>query len=89
MDDLISRNAAIKAFTDKPPEYYHTVYIASELRDLPTVDAMPVVHGRWKEHHAKARGYGKVYYQHDCAPILYESPYKYCPNCGAKMDKED
>ena len=52
------------------------------------VDAVPVVHGKWHEYHATARGYGKVYYQHSCTPILYESPYYYCPNCGAKMDSE-
>ena len=88
MDDLISRAAAIKAFTGKPPEYYHTDYIVSELGRLPTADAVPVVHGRWQEYHATVHGYGKIYYQHSCTPILYESPYYYCPHCGAKMDGE-
>lgn len=43
MNDLISRTAAIKAFTGKPPEYYHTSYIVGELNDIPAVDAVPVV----------------------------------------------
>ena len=51
MDDLISRNAAIKAFTGKPPEYYHTGYIASELRNLPAVDAVLVVRCRDCKHY--------------------------------------
>lgn len=51
MDDLISRAAAIKAFTGKPPEYYHADYIASELRCLPAVDAVPVVRCRDCKHY--------------------------------------
>ena len=43
MTDFISRAVAIKAFTGKPPEYYHTSYIVSELNDIPAVDAVPVV----------------------------------------------
>ena len=48
----------------------------------PTVDAVEVVHGRWKK-------YGK----HDwrCSACHVGVPYEYtgfhyCPNCGAKMD---
>lgn len=56
MSDLISRAAAIGAFTGKPPEYYHTSYIVSELSSVPAVDAVPVVHGKWElaatEHNA-------------------------------------
>lgn len=46
MDDLISRSAAIKAFTGKPPEYYHTSYIVGELNCLPAVNAIPVIRCR-------------------------------------------
>lgn len=51
-----------------------------------SVDAAPVEHGQWQEIHTKARRYGKVWYQHNCSPMLYESPYYYCPFCGAKID---
>lgn len=43
MTDLISRAVAIRAFTGKPPEYYHTSYIVGELNAIPAVDAVPVV----------------------------------------------
>ncbi len=94
MDELISKAAAIKTFTGKPFDYYHTSYIASELKDLPAVDAAPAVHGRW----LFASGYftcskckysplhqvifrGEIVWWKD---IREEMPY--CPNCGAKMD---
>lgn len=54
----------------------------------PAVEAVPVKHGQWKEVHTKARGYGKMWYQHNCSPLLYESPYYYCPFCGDKMDEK-
>ena len=83
MDDLISRTAAIRAFTGKPPEYYSTDYIASELRGLPAVEAMPVIYGRWGYEDddpvmmpCSVCGY-QVYRYNDT---------HYCPNCGAKMD---
>lgn len=44
--------------------------------------------GRWQEWHTKARGYGKIWYQHCCAPFLYESPYYYRPHCGMKMSEK-
>lgn len=80
MNDLISRAAAIKAFTGKPPEYYHTSYIVSELNDIPAMDAAPVVHGHW------------IIYPDVCvcSKCNEQSPgiFKYCPNCGVLMDKE-
>lgn len=82
--DLISRAAALDVLVTSPN--FHTTL--TRIEELPAVDAAPVVHGRWQEYHAKARGYSKVYYQHSCTPLLYDSPYYYCPNCGAKMDGE-
>lgn len=61
------------------------------LEDAPTIDAVPVRHGRWIEH-----------YKSDAPPMLKErwicswcgnvqtyGATGYCPNCGAKMDGED
>ena len=47
-NDLISREAAMNLFLEKPPEYYHTSYIVGELDCLPSVNAALVVHGRWE-----------------------------------------
>lgn len=88
--DLISREAAIAWFF-RPysnEEYYSNLDVKKALKAIPTVDAAPIVYGQWNEIHTKARGYGKIWYQHDCAPFLYESPYYFCPNCGAKMESK-
>ena len=58
----------------------------------PTADAEEVKHGKWEKVQVVSEEYGyvQVYYQHkDCkiSPTgLYESPFEYCPRCGAKMD---
>ncbi|MBQ1777940.1 MAG: hypothetical protein IIZ93_07260 [Acidaminococcaceae bacterium] len=59
------------------------------LDDAPTVDAVPVVHGRWKE----APG---VDFFWVCSACGYPSEafaanvlYKYCPRCGARMEEQN
>lgn len=85
-EDLISRTAAIKAFTGKPPEYYHTSYIVGELNCVPTVDAASVVHGRWIKYEPDMHGMEPL----ACSVCNYLFarlyPQNYCPNCGAKMN---
>lgn len=44
---------------------------------------------KWVEHMMLSRDYGKIYYQHNCCCDLYESPYRYCPNCGMDMERGD
>lgn len=91
-NDLISRAAAIEAFIGKPPEYYHTSYIVDELNCVPAVDAVPVVHGRpvWINPlapEAKMCAWKCSSLCSICRDYVAES-WKYCPNCGAKMDEE-
>lgn len=64
---------------------------ASAIRAQPTVDAVPVVHGRWK--------YDNQFhwYRACCSECGYcrvtdveadrWNEWKFCPNCGAKMDE--
>ena len=63
------------------------------LDEAPTVDARPVVHGRWIEKvdmvESYLEGCTEVFYECsvcECANIG-ESPY--CPNCGSQMDGGD
>lgn len=62
------------------------------ISEQPTVDAVPVVHGHWK--------YGNQYhwYRACCSECGYcrvtdveadrWNEWKYCPNCGTRMDQE-
>ena len=88
MTDLISRAAAIKVFTGKPPEYYHTSYIVGELNCVPAVDAVPVVHARWTT--KRTWRHDGEWYCSECEyePVVFMDS-AFCPNCGAKMDEMD
>lgn len=54
------------------------------IRSMPTIDADPVVHGRWLP--PVVGKYGCL-----CSVCKKQSDngYDYCPNCGAKMDLSD
>ena len=53
---------------------------------IPTVDAVPVKHGLWKlVDEAEPQRYGCS----KCSCLSWYGTYKYCPNCGAKMDLEE
>ena len=58
-------------------------------KNAPTVDAVPVVHGWWKE---DPSGYG-FWICSACGFVSEASAanmlYKFCPVCGAKMDGKD
>ena len=53
--------------------------------EIKTVDAVPVVHGRW--HFDDFDGDGKDYTCSVCGWVC-DSDYDYCPNCGAKMTEK-
>lgn len=81
------------AYSNEPCEPNDCIFL-NAIDETPTVDAVEVVHGRWAAKPVrKLNGKGRVvnycdcYYCSECGtdrPIV--SPYKYCPNCGAKMD---
>ena len=69
------------------------------IKKIREFDAVPVVHGRWLERHmvhdahlidewqsALCSRCGKY---HTTPYLYYFENYKYCPNCGAKMDGRD
>lgn len=61
-----------------------------EIRHAPTVDAVPVVHGRWI--HDGQRINGGIDWCH-CSECGKSDNFcartNYCPNCGAKMDEKE
>lgn len=50
----------------------------------PTIDAVPVWHGRWID-----RRYGGSKWCSECGYVWTDFGYpNYCPDCGARMDKD-
>ena len=74
---------------DKEHGNEHFIYgietVLEYAENLPAADVAPVRHGRWE--------YGDYYDIGDvCSECLWDSQmvqpsYRYCPNCGAKMDE--
>lgn len=88
MDDMISRAAAKNALLEYTDRIDKTKtfsgVIALIVRDLPAVDAVSAVHGRWISKN-KEGIYGAAY----CSICDFElriDNMPYCPMCGAKMD---
>lgn len=80
-------------------DWYEKRAIIKDLLDgVPTVDAVPVVHGCW----VKMTGMMPPEYHghYECSECQWhmkglrnswtrEEELSYCPNCGAKMDREE
>lgn len=54
---------------------------------FPAVDAEPVKHGTWENSRPDAPMFG-FYYCSLCGRKRTSPQDRYCPNCGARMDKE-
>lgn len=97
MDDLISRTAAIEALsTPCDKRYRHGVWetcldnIETAIRNIPAVDAAPVVHGRWIRQSGSAFVFKCSVFKCSACEFKFAGVAiaKHCPNCGAKMDGE-
>lgn len=64
------------------------VITKEEIEAMPTVDAVPVRHGRWE----KVRGHQMVRRCSECGDIMPKDRafihYIYCGHCGARMVEE-
>ena len=109
MDDLISRATAlevieaVKNVSWSQSEKVLCGKMYSQIKDLPAVDAVPVVHGQWvKVHGFCTPGGDPVWRCSVCGKGMHvygiehgsygadiaDSQWGACPNCGAKMDGE-
>lgn len=103
-NDLISRLDAIDALEAKKDktakgnigQFYNTIiqHDIAALIDLPTIDAVEVVHGEWLRYgeDGNPNSIDTCIWQCDqCLETYYGRTTRiahYCPNCGAKMDGE-
>lgn len=65
--------------------------VTKELKSAPTIDAVPVVHGRWEFpiFEDEEDGLDPRVKCSECGCIEAAlAKWNYCPNCGAKMDAE-
>ena len=64
--------------------------IKEVMDEQPTVDAVPVRHGKWIHEVRYTIDSLHSYQQYRCSEcgMTYITNTKYCPNCGARMDKE-
>ena len=76
----------------KPGRWYRGEEIIDEIEDATAIDAEPVRRGRYigTEYDGYADG-NPVFYEWICSECecVFEDDkptYKYCPNCGARMD---
>ena len=82
---------------DAKIQYHENLECSLIVEDIPIVDAVEVVHGRWEDGCAYFNG-RKVYDSIDCSRCegvlkiesetgeYWKEKYKWCPFCGAKMD---
>lgn len=80
---LIDADELIEKFEPKHYQDWYTPWIIARIKDAPTVEAKPVVHGKWE--------YSKEYIICSCSvcgeiPDCFEP--NFCPNCGADMRKK-
>lgn len=101
MNDTISRAAAKQAVHDTIVSASTVARVWDMIDQIPAVDAVPVVHGRWIDERGNAVGWDDI---NDCCPKRscwcsvcgdwltgsdqYATTGNYCPNCGARMDGE-
>ena len=91
---LIDVNPAhIQAVLAKVPYYTDEIWKFTAMTDrFPTVDAVEVVHSRWKRTTGGYDGYicsncESVKIKKDiCDFLMTTKRWNFCPNCGAKMD---
>ena len=105
MDILISANALKESIITErnyiTPDNAHDIGMCNGLSlahalvlIAPTVEAVPVVHGRWiPTYHTyyNRDGECKIADEWHCSEceIYSKGEWHYCPNCGAKMDLEE
>ena len=87
MTEYINREAAIRALLNDAPEQvsYSREDAADCIRYMDAADVAPIVHGQWL--YGDYYDIGDVCSECDWDSQMTHPSYRYCPNCGARMDE--
>lgn len=98
---LINREVAIKAVQDYGITAINAgrtsldvvddiVELVRKIQDIPTADAVPVVHGEWVRHYDDSgKQIGDEWYCSECSMCNDRRRTWHCPHCGVKMDRAE
>lgn len=87
-DMLIEILGVMQGLCDTKAALIQNSKIWQQVKDLPTVDAEPVRHGKWIDRNgAIVAPFWERYECSECGARSDNS--NYCPNCGARMDKDE
>ena len=82
MAEYIKREAAIDLITRR---YENPEICTQEINSIPAADVAPVRHGQWQ--YGDYYDIGDVCSECDWDSKMTHPSYRYCPNCGAKMNE--
>lgn len=92
MAEYIDREKALKLLESAQAWGWSNNTLYDEMKDLPSADVAPVVHGKWEYEPETENTYSVL----KCSKCRWwtldpsaNGEYHYCPNCGAKMDLEE
>lgn len=86
MSRYIDADALLNAINQNTAEAHNErcAQILEAILYTPTADVVEVKHGKWKQ----AYNSFPKYVCTNCNHLFNNKSFKYCPNCGAKMDGE-
>ena len=90
MSDYIKREDVIEVFEkcSMEDDKLFLVIVRALVNSIPAADVAEVKHGKWIAEYERQGNYSHCSLC-DCRCAGYTPNYKFCPNCGAKMDLED
>ena len=80
---LIDADALADTLNELGVPYRADVQLA--IFESPTIDAMPIKHGRWIKNDPHCDGLAFLWNCSECG-VESDEGYRYCPACGARMD---
>ena len=92
LNDIGGCGAESGTWDDGWDQAINTAYDA--IQETPAVDVAPVVHGRWIRFKETDPETGYIHMKCSVCSAYWSDPshadhFRYCPNCGAKMDGEE